>query len=84
MTPAAAAKVGDFKLIEFFETGTLELYDLRADIGEQLNLVDSLPELAARLHDTMSMWRAAVGAAVPTEANPAYEHALEGSTGRLP
>jgi arylsulfatase A-like enzyme len=83
-TPAAAARVGDFKLVEFFETGTLELYDLRADIGEQVNLVDSLPELAARLHDTMSMWRVAVGAAVPTEANPAYEQALEGGTGRLP
>jgi arylsulfatase A-like enzyme len=83
-TPAAAARVGDFKLIEFFEMGTFELYDLRADIGEQINLVDSLPEAATRLRETMSTWRAAVGAVVPTAANPAYEPASEDDTVRRP
>jgi arylsulfatase A-like enzyme len=72
-TPAAAVRLGDRKLLEFFETGELELYDLAADIGEQVNLVDSLPEVAAQLRDTMTAWRAAVGAVVPSEANPAYE-----------
>ncbi len=72
-TPAAAVRMDDYKLLEFFETGALELYDLRADIGEQVNLVDSLPEVAARLRDTMTGWRATVGAMVPTQANPAYE-----------
>jgi arylsulfatase A-like enzyme len=72
-TPAAAVRLGDRKLLEFFETGELELYDLAADMGEQVNLVDSLPEVAAQLRDTMTAWRAAVGAVVPSEANPAYE-----------
>jgi arylsulfatase A-like enzyme len=83
-TPAAAVRVGDFKLIEFFETGTLELYDLRSDIGEQVNLVDSLPEVATRLRGTMSTWRTAVSAVVPTEPNPTYEPASEDGTGRWP
>jgi hypothetical protein len=70
-------RIGDYKLMEFFETGALELYDLRADIGEQVNLVDSLPEVAARLHETMVAWRATVGAVVPSEANPAYQPVSE-------
>lgn len=83
-TPAAALRIGDYKLLEFFETGALELYDLRADIGEQHNLVDSLPQVAARLHDAMLVWRAAAGAAVPTETNPAYKPASERGTGPWP
>jgi arylsulfatase A-like enzyme len=81
-TPAAAVRMDDYKLLEFFETGTLELYDLRADIGEQRNLVDSLPEVASRLHDAMLAWRAAVGAVVPREANPAYQPVSEAAIKR--
>jgi len=83
-TPAAAVRIDDYKLLEFFETGALELYDLRADIGEQRNLVDSLPEVASRLHDAMQAWRAAVGAVVPNEANPAYEPLSKTSDRRAP
>ncbi|MBA2408963.1 MAG: sulfatase-like hydrolase/transferase [Gammaproteobacteria bacterium] len=31
---AGAIRADDYKLIEFFDTGELELYDLRADVGE--------------------------------------------------
>ena len=83
-TPAAAVRMDDYKLLEFFETGALELYDLRADIGEQLNLVDSLPEVVARLRDALMAWRAEVGAVVPSEANPAYEPLLKTGSRREP
>ena len=39
-TPYGAIRKGDHKLIEFFETGKLELFDLREDIGESKNLAD--------------------------------------------
>lgn len=40
---------GDFKLIEFFECGQLELYDLVRDPSESRNLVRHEPAVAYRL-----------------------------------
>jgi arylsulfatase A-like enzyme len=72
-TPAAAIRWGDYKLIEFFETGELELYNLSDDIGERANLTAELPDVVEQLHQLMIEWRRSVGAAVPTELNPAFE-----------
>ena len=52
-TPAGAVRVGRYKLIEFFETGTIELYDLKSDISEAHDLAASSPELAARIHEKL-------------------------------
>ncbi len=70
--PAGAVRAGDFKLIEYFEDGALELYNLEDDIAEQNNLADTMPEKAAELHTLMLAWRKAVNAPVPTEFNPDY------------
>ncbi len=70
-TPAAAIREGDCKLIEFFEDGHLELYNLREDIGESNNLAGTIPEEAARLHGKLLRWQESVGAEFPT-ANPDY------------
>src|SRR5690606_13631745 len=48
--PAGAIRQGDYKLIEFFEGGTLELYNLADDISETENLVKKLPKKSAELH----------------------------------
>jgi len=71
--PAGAVRAGDFKLIEYFEDGDLELYNLADDISEQNNLVDSMPEKASELHQLMLAWRKEVNAPVPTELNPEYD-----------
>ncbi|UCC81850.1 MAG: sulfatase [Gemmatimonadota bacterium] len=71
--PAAAIRSGDYKLIESFETGELELYNLRDDIGERANLAAQLPDIVEELHQLTIEWRRSVGAPVPTELNPAYE-----------
>ncbi len=65
-------RAGDFKLIEYFEDGALELYNLTDDIAEQNNLIDTMPEKAAELHTLMLAWRKEVNAPVPTELNPDY------------
>ncbi len=70
--PAAAVRAGDWKLIEYFEDGALELYNLRDDIGEQKNLAETLPEKARELHKLMLTWRKTLNAPVPTELNPEY------------
>ena len=70
--PAGAVRAGDWKLIEYFEDGALELYNLADDISEQKNLVNTMPEKAAELHQLMLDWRKKVNAPVPTELNPEY------------
>jgi arylsulfatase A-like enzyme len=72
-TPAGAVRYGDFKLIEFFEDGRLELYNLANDPGEAHDLADEMPEKVQELHRLMQDWRQDLGAPVPTEPNPEYD-----------
>jgi len=64
-TPASAVRRGDWKLIEFFEDGSLELYDLSRDIGESNNLSKKNPDKTAELHSVLIKWRTEVGARLP-------------------
>ncbi|MDX1980492.1 MAG: sulfatase-like hydrolase/transferase, partial [Bryobacteraceae bacterium] len=54
---AGAVRQGRWKLIEFYDTGESELYDLRADIGETRNLVKDRPAEAAKLKSMLTSWR---------------------------
>ena len=72
--PAGAIRAGDWKLIEFFDDGALELYDLKQDIGESKNLATARPELARRMQRQLADWRKRVGARMPT-ANPNHDPA---------
>ena len=71
-TPAGAVRQGDWKLIEFFEDGNIELYNLKDDISETNNLVKIKPKKAKELHRMLIEWRKSVNAPVPTEKNPRY------------
>jgi arylsulfatase A len=61
----AAPRLGDYKLVEWFEDGKLELYDLSADIGESRDLTEVRPELASELHEILVEWRRSVDARMP-------------------
>jgi arylsulfatase A-like enzyme len=67
--PGGAIRDGDWKLIEWYENGSLELYNLKDDIGEKNNLAKSNPEKVVELHNKLITWRKEVGAVMPTE-NP--------------
>ena len=69
-TPVGVVRKGDWKLLEFFEDGRLELYNLRDDISEKHNLAEQKPQIAEELHELLKNWRKSVGARVPTELNP--------------
>ncbi|MCP4249729.1 MAG: DUF4976 domain-containing protein, partial [bacterium] len=58
--PGGAIRQGDFKLIERYEDGTLELYDLKNDISEKRNLAGSMPARAKELHKRLQDWRQSV------------------------
>ena len=72
-TPAAAVQMGDWKLIEFFEDGHVELYNLAEDIGETKDLAAAMPDKARQLHEALLAWRKQVNAPLPTEPNPQYD-----------
>jgi arylsulfatase A-like enzyme len=65
--PAGAVRSGDWKLIEYFEDGQQELYNLANDIGEEHNLAKDNSAKVNELHDKLVAWRDQVGAKMPTE-----------------
>ena len=70
-TPGSSIRAGDLKLIEFFESGTNELYNLRDDISERQNLARDLPQVTAEMADELACWREQVQARLPAP-NPDY------------
>ncbi|MBI1311318.1 sulfatase-like hydrolase/transferase [bacterium] len=71
-TPAGAIRKGDWKLIEWFETGRLELYNLAEDLSETQDRSDSDPQKRQELVAAMQAWRQQVGAPIPDQPNPKY------------
>lgn len=69
--PGGAVRHGDWKLIENYEFGDLELYNLKQDVGESRNLADAQPERAKRMLEMLVAWRQRVGANMPVP-NPDY------------
>ena len=70
--PGAAVRAGDWKLIEFYEFGDLELYNLKEDMSETNNLAPRMPEKTKELHAMLRRWREAVAANMPPP-NPEYK-----------
>jgi arylsulfatase A len=74
--PYGAIRDGDWKLIEFFEDGSLELYDLASDPNETTNLAATEAGKAQALLAKLVDWRSSVGAQMPIE-NPNYNPAAK-------
>jgi arylsulfatase A len=62
---AGAIRKGNWKLIEFFDTGQTELYDLAKDPSEQRNCVSEQPDKRGDLLEALHAWQRSVGAAIP-------------------
>ena len=67
---SGAIRNGRWKLIEFFKTQKVELYDLANDIGESKNLAHQYPEKVRELQYLLSQWRKEVGAMIPDDQSP--------------
>jgi arylsulfatase A-like enzyme len=83
--PSGAVRLGNWKLIEFFEDGRLELFNLENDLGERRNLVKREVGRAKHLHGLLRDWRKSVNASMP-KPNLSYDpaRASEGLTGYEP
>ncbi|MEM9367281.1 MAG: sulfatase-like hydrolase/transferase, partial [Planctomycetota bacterium] len=60
--PSSVIRKGDWKLIESFDPAQVELYNLRADLGETTNLAEDEPVRREALLQELEAWRTAVGA----------------------
>lgn len=74
-TPASAVRSGDWKLIEYYEDGRRELYNLREDLGEKHDLAATQVETCDHLRALLDEWRWSVGARLPQQnsANKAQQ-----------
>lgn len=64
-TPGASIRDGDWKLIEFYQLGDVELYNLKNDPGEKRNLSDSQPAKVQELIGKLHSWQKQMGAKMP-------------------
>jgi len=62
-----AIRKGDWKLIEYFDTGTVELFNLADDLGETNDLAAARTEKVAELREALAAWRADCGAVIPDD-----------------
>ncbi len=81
--PASAIRKGNWKLIEYLDDYSIELYNLNADIGEENDVSKNHPDKVKELHELLLNWRADVKAELPIE-NPEFDIARRGEWGRHP
>jgi arylsulfatase A-like enzyme len=73
--PSGAIRNGKWKLIEHYEDGTAELFDLEADPGERTNLAAKNAKLVQEMREQLTAKRKQA-AAQENMPNPAFDPAL--------
>jgi len=69
--PGSAVSLGNYKLVDNFETQQQELYDLEKDISETTDLATSNPEKTNELYNLLKNWRLTTHAKMMTP-NPKW------------
>ncbi len=69
--PGGVIRAGRWKLIEFYEDGRRELFDMTSDFREGRNLAVQHPQVVTDLAKQLDEWRKSVGAKL-NEPNPNY------------
>jgi arylsulfatase A-like enzyme len=73
--PGGAIREGDWKLVEHYEDGRAELFNLARDVGESEDLAAREPGRAEALRRKLAAWRRSVGAQ-ENAPNPDFDAAL--------
>lgn len=81
--PASAVRQGDWKLIHNLVDNTVELYNLKNDIGESQELSKVYPDKARELSALLDQWREDVGARLPVP-NPDFDESKRHQWARHP
>lgn len=67
-SPASAVRNGDWKLIHWYEADRYELFNLKDDIYEKNNLLNTNPKETMKLKKELEKWLKKQGALFPTPA----------------
>lgn len=70
--PGSSIRLGNWKLIQYFENNDLELYNLKDDIGEKNNLATKKTKKLSKLLGKLEKWRKETHAPIPSRLNPEY------------
>lgn len=81
--PMGAIRKGDWKLVQNFVTNDFDLFNLRADISEGMDLSTIYPEKTAELKQLLEDWQKDVGAEFPVP-NPDFDEAKRFEWGKHP
>ncbi len=73
--PSGAIREGDWKLIEHYEDGRMELFNLKADPSELSDVAASDAPKVAAMRGKLEAWRRSVKASMP-KGNPAFQPKL--------
>jgi arylsulfatase A-like enzyme len=79
-SPGGGVRYKNFKLLEYYENNTIQLFDLSKDIGELNDISKKNPEKVKELAGLLHKWRTDVGARM-MPPNPDYKPGMEPSTG---
>lgn len=79
--PHSAIRLGAMKLIYFYETDSVSLFDLSRDIGERTDLAARSPQESQKLRQKLEQYLIAVNAQLPTP-NPQFDPANPGAQQR--
>jgi arylsulfatase A-like enzyme len=60
--PSGVVRSGNWKLIENYDTGDRELYDLDSNLGERANLAATHPDTVSSLSKQLATWPHSAGA----------------------
>ena len=74
--PSSIIRIGEWKLIHYWEDGRKELYNLENDLSEKNDIAQNHPEVVNRLYQTLFSYLRAVGARFPVK-DPEYDPELE-------
>jgi arylsulfatase A len=80
--PGGAIRQGEYKLIEFYEQGRRELFNVVRDVSESTNLADVEPERVERMAGLLDDWRIRVGAQMP-RSNPEFVPDAQAADGTI-
>ena len=86
-SPGGAIRLGNYKLLEYYENGNVQLFDLEKDLGEQNDLSKAQPETTKKLLKMLQDWRREVDAKMPqvkTTASREKATTNPAITGNLP
>jgi len=63
--PSSSIYLGNHKLLKFYDTGDLQLFDIAQDLREEEDLAGRMPERVEELHQRLTSYLDAVNATIP-------------------